>query len=65
MRGQFIYIINSVDNTNLPSHILPPTQHHGFFRDLAPYSFNLTFYLLLLFQKQFYFLIFQNVFSDP
>ena len=43
--GQFIYIINSVDNTNLPSHVLPPTQHHSFFRDLAPYLFNRTFYL--------------------
>ena len=33
-----IYIINSVDNTNLPCYTLLPKQHHSFFRNLPPLS---------------------------
>ena len=52
--GQVNHIISSVDNTKLPCYTLPPTQHHGFFRNLLPYPLNLIFYLLLLlFKKQF------------
>ena len=54
--GQVNHIISSVDNTKLPRYTLPPTQHHGFFRNLLPYPLNLIFYLLLLFKKQFDFL---------
>ena len=32
-----IYVINSVDNTKLPSYTLLPTQHHSFFRNLPPW----------------------------
>ena len=32
-----IYVINSVDNTKLPSYTLLPTQHHRFFRNLPPW----------------------------
>ena len=32
-----IYVINSVDNTELPCYTLPPTQqHHSFFRNQPP-----------------------------
>ena len=51
--GQVNHIISSVDNTKLPRYTLPPTQHHGFFRNLLPYPLNLIFYLVLLFKKQF------------
>ena len=31
-----IYVINTVDDTKLPSYTLPPIQHHSFFRKLSP-----------------------------
>ena len=61
--GQVNHIISSVDNTKLPRYTLPPTQHHGFFRNLLPYPFNLTFYLLLLFKNHFEFLFFKLFFA--
>ena len=33
-----MYIINSVDNAELPCYTLPPTQHHTFFRKLPLFS---------------------------
>ena len=31
-----IYVINSVNNTNLPCYTLSMMQHHSFFRNLPP-----------------------------
>ena len=33
-----IYVVNLVDSAKLPFYMytLPPTQHHSFFRNLAP-----------------------------
>ena len=36
-----IYVINSVDNTELPCYTLLPTQHHRFFRTNPLYSFSM------------------------
>ena len=33
-----MYVINSVDNAELPCYTLPPTQHHTFFRKLPLFS---------------------------
>ena len=35
-----IFVINSIDNTNIPCYILPPTQHHSFFGNLLPLHFE-------------------------
>ena len=39
-----IYIINSVDNTELPCFTLPQTQYHNFFRNFPPLFYFLRVY---------------------
>ena len=65
--GQFNYVINSIDSTNLPCYTLPQTQHHGFYRNLPPFIH--IFYLLLNYFKTILLFYFSNLFffaiGDP